>query len=91
MQCISRRHWLLMLTLMTGVQTAAVAQGFPDRPIKLVVPFGAGSAVDRSSIRLAHALSIAIAPSLRRSGLSHFSELTHSSGLSHLAALVRTE
>jgi tripartite-type tricarboxylate transporter receptor subunit TctC len=26
--------------------SAVWSQGFPDRPIKLVVPFGAGSAVD---------------------------------------------
>ncbi|MCE2878438.1 MAG: tripartite tricarboxylate transporter substrate binding protein [Comamonadaceae bacterium] len=34
------------LTLLTGLSLQAQAQGFPDRPIKLVVPFGAGSAVD---------------------------------------------
>ena len=44
----SRRHWLSLsaLTVLTGLTAGVQAQGFPDRPIKLVVPFGAGSAVD---------------------------------------------
>ena len=44
----SLRLWmsLLTLTLLAGLAGGALAQGFPDRPIKLIVPFGAGSAVD---------------------------------------------
>ena len=44
----SLRLWmsLLTLTLLAGLTGGALAQGFPDRPIKLIVPFGAGSAVD---------------------------------------------
>jgi len=36
------------LTFCLGASTAltATAQGFPDRPLRLVIPFGAGSAVD---------------------------------------------
>ena len=44
---IHRRNWLSLATLVVATfSSAAWAQGFPDRPIKLVVPFGAGSAVD---------------------------------------------
>ena len=44
---IHRRNWLSLATVvMATFSSATWAQGFPDRPIKLVVPFGAGSAVD---------------------------------------------
>ena len=44
---IHRRNWLSLATLVVATFSSATwAQGFPDRPIKLVVPFGAGSAVD---------------------------------------------
>ena len=44
---IHRRNWLsLAAVVMATFSSATWAQGFPDRPIKLVVPFGAGSAVD---------------------------------------------
>ncbi len=46
MPLTSRRHWLLTLPLIAGLHSAGLAQSFPDRPIKLIVPFGAGSAVD---------------------------------------------
>ena len=44
----SLRLWmsLFTLTLLSGLAGGALAQSFPDRPIKLIVPFGAGSAVD---------------------------------------------
>ena len=44
----SLRLWmsLFTLTLLSGLAGEALAQRFPDRPIKLIVPFGAGSAVD---------------------------------------------
>lgn len=45
MPLTSRRHLLLTL-LIAGLHSAGLAQSFPDRPIKLIVPFGAGSAVD---------------------------------------------
>jgi tripartite-type tricarboxylate transporter receptor subunit TctC len=37
---------LAALSLLAGLAGPALAQAFPDRPIRLVVPFGAGSAVD---------------------------------------------
>lgn len=37
---------LLAALSLAVLSTAALAQGFPERPIKIVVPFGAGSAVD---------------------------------------------
>lgn len=44
---IHRRNWLSLTTLVVATFSSGTwAQGFPDRPIKLVVPFGAGSAVD---------------------------------------------
>ena len=44
---IHRRNWLSLATVVIATFSSATwAQGFPDRPIKLVVPFGAGSAVD---------------------------------------------
>ena len=46
MPLTSRRHLLLTLPLIAGLHSAGLAQSFPDRPIKLIVPFGAGSAVD---------------------------------------------
>lgn len=48
MKRLSRRHCLSLsaLALMAGLAGPASAQAFPDRPIRLIVPFGAGSAVD---------------------------------------------
>jgi len=46
---VHRRNWLGMAAAVAASATfssAVWSQGFPDRPIKLVVPFGAGSAVD---------------------------------------------
>lgn len=37
---------LLMATLVSLVSVPAVSQGYPDRPIKFVVPFSGGSATD---------------------------------------------
>jgi tripartite-type tricarboxylate transporter receptor subunit TctC len=44
-----KRVWsnvLLLVAACVSFSAPAGAQGFPDRPIRLVVPFGAGSAVD---------------------------------------------
>ena len=48
MMHLPRRRLLsgVALALLSGLAMGVSAQGFPDRPIKLVVPFGAGSAVD---------------------------------------------
>lgn len=44
---ISRRHFTLGLSAATlGVGTAAQAQAFPSKPIKIVVPFPAGGTTD---------------------------------------------
>ena len=47
---LSRARACLPLTLiaaaMAAVPAVATAQTFPDRPLKLIIPFGAGSAVD---------------------------------------------
>jgi tripartite-type tricarboxylate transporter receptor subunit TctC len=46
---VHRRNWLSLAAVVAATATfssAVWSQGFPDRPIKLVVPFGAGSAVD---------------------------------------------
>ena len=42
----------------------AAAQSFPDRPIKLIVPFGAGSAVDT----IARAIAAQVAEHARKRG-----------------------
>jgi tripartite-type tricarboxylate transporter receptor subunit TctC len=42
----STRAWLVAITLALTAPIAAHAQSWPDRPLRLVIPFGAGSAVD---------------------------------------------
>ena len=48
MKILTRRSVLSLsaLALAVGLSGQASAQSFPDRPIRLIVPFGAGSAVD---------------------------------------------
>src|SRR5690349_21715061 len=42
--CLARRF--LSVVLLAAAGTAAVAQGYPSRPVKLLVPFGAGGVAD---------------------------------------------
>jgi len=48
---MQRRHWLqrAMLTLLGGSSLGAWAQAYPAKPIKLIVPLAAGSAVDNAA------------------------------------------
>ena len=55
-----KRTLLYALTLMGLVSTSAQAQNWPDRPVKLIVPTGAGSATDVMARLLANEVSRAI-------------------------------
>jgi tripartite-type tricarboxylate transporter receptor subunit TctC len=48
---MQRRHWLqrATLTLLGGSSLGALAQAYPAKPIKLIVPLAAGSAVDNAA------------------------------------------
>lgn len=54
--CVSRRR-LLLLAAAAAAPDAAWAQAWPSAPIRLVVPFGAGSATDVLARELARALA----------------------------------
>lgn len=41
-----RRSWIVAIALLIAASGAANAAGWPDKPIKAVIPFGAGSATD---------------------------------------------
>jgi tripartite-type tricarboxylate transporter receptor subunit TctC len=64
---MQRRHWLqrAMLTLLGGSSLGALAQAYPAKPIKLIVPLAAGSAVDNAArivtLKMASTLGTSIA------------------------------
>src|SRR5262245_53128811 len=41
-----RRHWFAAILAVVAVLAPAGAQNYPDKPIKFIVPFAAGSATD---------------------------------------------
>lgn len=52
----STRRWLLGAGLCAALLPVAWSAGYPERPITLVVPYGAGAAVDRAGRSLAQQL-----------------------------------
>lgn len=58
---ISRRHFTLGVTSATlGVATASWAQSFPNKPLKIIVPFPAGGTT-KEFATIAHRLLVALA------------------------------
>ena len=57
------RHWLIAIAggLLTLVATAAGAQSYPSRPIRLIVPYSTGSATDALARLVAQRLSDTVA------------------------------
>jgi tripartite-type tricarboxylate transporter receptor subunit TctC len=51
---------LLMIPLVAGLSEPAPAQPYPTRPIKLIVPFGAGGPVDVMARLIAQKLSVSL-------------------------------
>lgn len=60
----SKRRAAAALVLALLPMGAALAQSFPDRPLKLVIPFGAGSAVDTIGRAIASQVSTQIGQSI---------------------------
>jgi len=64
---MQRRHWLqrLMLSAWGGTSLGAWAQAYPSKPIKLIVPLAAGSAVDNAArivtLKMASSLGASVA------------------------------
>ena len=46
MHTIRRRHLLAAATIAASMAGPALAQGFPDRPVRVIVPFGPGGGTD---------------------------------------------
>ena len=55
---MSRSRWIVPLMLALGLSGAAAAQSYPDRPIRLVAAFPAGTGVDVAARILANELSV---------------------------------
>ena len=53
---------LLMIPLVAGLSEPAPAQPYPIKPIKLIVPFGAGGPVDVMARLIAQKLSVSLGP-----------------------------
>lgn len=50
--------------IIVGLGTAAFAEGYPERPINMVIPYGAGGATDISARTIAEPLGTAVGKSL---------------------------
>jgi tripartite-type tricarboxylate transporter receptor subunit TctC len=59
-----RRSWLLSLAMMLICSVGASAQSWPDRPIKGIVPYTAGGAIDIVSRTVAQQLSVELGQSI---------------------------
>jgi tripartite-type tricarboxylate transporter receptor subunit TctC len=59
-----RVRFALVVTLAIGMASAAVAQSFPEKPIKLVVPFPAGGATDTTARLVAQRLQLGLGQSV---------------------------
>ena len=55
---------IVAICMSAGTAVIAHAQGYPDRPIKLVVPFPAGGAIDTTSRLVAQRLQAALGQSV---------------------------
>lgn len=49
------RHWLVLG--LAAASTAVAAQDYPNKPIRLIVPFGTGGATDTSGRTVAESLA----------------------------------
>ena len=61
---MSRLLAVLLATMLAPVAARAQVDGYPNRPITLIVPFGAGSGTDSISRVIGHQLSIALKQSV---------------------------
>jgi tripartite-type tricarboxylate transporter receptor subunit TctC len=59
-----RARFVLSVTLAIGMASAAEAQSFPEKPIKLVVPFPAGGATDTTARLVAQRLQLGLGQSV---------------------------
>jgi tripartite-type tricarboxylate transporter receptor subunit TctC len=59
-----RVRFAVVVTLAIGIASAVEAQSFPDKPIKLVVPFPAGGATDTTARLVAQRLQLGLGQSV---------------------------
>src|SRR5262245_52736520 len=57
-------RFVLLLTLAIGMASTAAAQSYPEKPIKLVVPFPAGGATDTTARLVAQRLQLGLGQSV---------------------------
>src|SRR5215510_7973915 len=57
-------RFVLSVALATGIASAVEAQSYPEKPIKLVVPFPAGGATDTAARLVAQRLQLGLGQSV---------------------------